>query len=91
MEIQKRCKYCGRSFIAHKMTTIYCSPSCKNKDYKRAIRQKQIAEFMEKEKQNTPESGILGNKEFLTPTEGASLLGVKRRVPINDIDNYKNY
>lgn len=30
MEIQKRCKYCGRSFIAHKMTTIYCSPS-KNK------------------------------------------------------------
>ena len=78
MEIQKRCKYCGRSFIAHKMTTIYCSPSCNNKDYKRAIRQKQIAEFMEKEKQNTPESGILGSKEFLTPTEGASLLGISR-------------
>ena len=78
MEIQKRCKYCGRSFIAHKMTTIYCSPSCNNKDYKRAIRQKQIAEFMEKEKQNTPESGILESKEFLTPTEGASLLGISR-------------
>ena len=78
MEIQKRCKYCGRSFIAHKMTTIYCSPSCNNKDYKRPIRQKQIAEFMEKEKQNTPESGILGSKEFLTPTEGASLLGISR-------------
>lgn len=78
MEIQKRCKYCGRSFIAHKMTTIYCSPSCNNKDYKRAIRQKQIAEFMEKQKQNTPESGILGNKEFLTPTEGALLLGISR-------------
>ena len=77
MEIQKRCKYCGRSFIAHKMTTIYCSPSCNNKDYKRAIREKQIAEFME-EKKKTPKVDILGGKEFLTPTEGASLLGLSR-------------
>ena len=78
MEIQKRCKYCGRSFIAHKMTTIYCSPSCNNKDYKRAIREKQIAEFMEEEKQKTPKVDILGGKELLTPTEGASLLGLSR-------------
>ena len=52
MEIQKRCKYCGRSFIAHKMTTIYCSPSCNNKDYKRAIRQKQIADYCEAHPEN---------------------------------------
>ena len=78
MEIQKRCKYCGRSFIAHKMTTIYCSPSCNNKDYKRAIRQKQIAEYMEEEKQKTPKVDILGGREFLTPTEGALLLGLSR-------------
>ena len=78
MEIQKRCKYCGRSFIAHKMTTIYCSPSCNNKDYKRAIREKQIAEFMEEDKKKTPKVDILGGKEFLTPTEGASLLGLSR-------------
>ena len=78
MEIQKRCKYCGRTFIAHKMNTIYCSPSCNNKDYKRAIRQKKIAEFMEEEKKKTPLIDILGNKEFLTPSEGASLLGLSR-------------
>ena len=78
MEIQKRCKYCGRSFIAHKMNTIYCSPSCNNKDYKRAIRERQIAEFMEEEKKKTPKMDILGGKEFLTPTEGASLLGLSR-------------
>ena len=77
MEIQKRCKYCGRTFIAHKMNTIYCSPSCNNKDYKRAIRQKKIAEFMEEEKK-TPQTDILGNKDFLTPSEGASLLGLSR-------------
>ena len=78
MEIQKRCKYCGRTFIAHKMTTIYCSPSCNNNDYKRAIRQKQIEEFMEEEKKKTPKVKILGDKEFLTPTEGATLLGLSR-------------
>lgn len=78
MEIQKRCKYCGRSFIAHKMNTIYCSPSCNNKDYKKAIREKQVAEFMEEEKKKTPKVDILGGKEFLTPTEGASLLGLSR-------------
>ena len=78
MEIQKRCKYCGRSFIAHKMNTIYCSPSCNNKDYKKAIREKQIAEFMEEEKKKTPKEDNLGVKEFLTPTEGASLLGLSR-------------
>ena len=60
MEIQKRCKYCGRSFIAHKMTTIYCSHSCNNKDYTRAIREKQIAEFMEEEKKKIPKMDILG-------------------------------
>ena len=86
MEIQKRCKYCGRSFIAHKMTTIYCSPSCNNKDYKRAIRQKQIAEYMEEEKQKTPKVDILGGKEFLTPTEGALLLGGKTIVRRKDIE-----
>ena len=78
MEIQKRCKYCGRSFIAHKMNTIYCSPSCNNKDYKRAIREKQIAEFMEEEKKKIPKVDILGGKEFLTPSEGALLLGLSR-------------
>ena len=78
MEIQKRCKYCGRSFIAHKMNTLYCSPSCNNKDYKRAIREKQIAEFLEEEKKKTPQNDILGSKEFLTPTEGATLLGLSR-------------
>jgi excisionase family DNA binding protein len=78
MEIKKRCKYCGRSFIAHKMTTLYCSPSCNNKDYKRNIRQKQIAEFMEGQKKNVPPVDNLGNKAFLTPTEGAQLLGISR-------------
>ena len=75
MEIQKRCKYCGRSFIAHKMTTIYCSPSCNNKDYKRAIREKQIAEYYEShpEDKEQPVKDVLQDKAFLTPREAAKV------------------
>ena len=78
MEIQKRCKYCGRSFIAHKMTTIYCSPSCNNKDYKRAIREKQIAEYYEShpEDKEQPVKDVLQDKAFLTPREAAKVLGI---------------
>ena len=78
MEIQKRCKYCGRSFIAHKMTTIYCSPSCNNKDYKRAIREKQIAEYYEShpEDKEQPTRDVLQDKAFLTPREAAKVLGI---------------
>ena len=78
MEIQKRCKYCGRTFIAHKMNTIYCSPSCNNKDYKRAIRQKQVAEYYEahpEDKKEAPKD-VLQGKAFLTPREAAKLLGI---------------
>ena len=77
MEIQKRCKYCGRTFIAHKMNTLYCSPSCNGKDYKNNIRQRRIAELM-REKEKTSERDLLGRKEFLTPTEGSLLLGISR-------------
>ena len=80
MEIQKRCKYCGGSFIAHKMTTIYCSPSCNNKDYKRAIRQKQIAEYMEEEKQKTP-------KVDSRPLKSAYLRDISQKQYLADIFN----
>lgn len=78
MEIQKQCKYCGGTFIAHKMTTIYCSPSCNNKDYKQKIREKQIADYQAQHpipKPATPKSP-LNDKQFLTPREAAKVLGV---------------
>ena len=78
MEIQKRCKYCGGTFIAHKMTTIYCSPSCNNKDYKQKIREKQIAEYQSKNPDTIPviKKSPLDDKQFLTPREAAKVLGV---------------
>lgn len=77
MEIQKRCKYCGGSFIAHKMTTINCSPSCNNKDYKQKIREKQIAEYQSKNPDTVSvvKKSPLDDKQFLTPREAAKVLG----------------
>ena len=78
MEIQKRCKYCGCSFIAHKMTTIYCSPSCNNKDYKQKIREKQIADYQAQNPDTIPAvpKSPLNDKQFLSPREAAKVLGV---------------
>ncbi len=78
MEIQKRCKYCGCSFIAHKMTTIYCSPSCNNKDYKQKIRAKQIADYQAQNPDTIPAvpKSPLNDKQFLSPREAAKVLGV---------------
>jgi len=60
------------------MTTIYCSPSCNNKDYKQKIREKQIADYQAQHpipKPATPKSP-LNDKQFLTPREAAKVLGV---------------
>ena len=78
MEIQKRCKYCGVLFIAHKMTTLYCSPSCNGKDYKRKIREAQVSEYLEQEAATQPRVTKLDGKAFLTPTEAGTLLGISR-------------
>ena len=47
MEIQKRCKYCGKLFIAHTLATQYCSRQCNGKDYKRKMREKEISDYLE--------------------------------------------
>ena len=60
MKIKKCCQWCGEPFIAHKMTTLYCSTSCINKAYKAKKRQnvsvkmeieQQIKALIEKMKQ----------------------------------------
>ena len=48
MDFEKRCQWCGKSFIAHKMTTLYCSKSCTGKAYK-AKQKKKMKEESERE------------------------------------------
>lgn len=82
MEIQKRCKYCGVLFIAHTLTTQYCSHRCNSADYKRRKREKEIAAYLEANPQEpAPEStpaSLLEAKGYLTPTEVGTLLGISR-------------
>lgn len=80
MEIQKRCKYCGVLFIAHTLTTQYCSRRCNNADYKRKKREDEIAAYLEANPQDPlpvkPPPESLNEKRFFTPREVARYLGI---------------
>lgn len=89
MEIQKRCKYCGGTFIAHKMNTIYCSPSCNNRDYKQKKREKQISEYLAQNQITEPvaRNTSLNEKNFLTPREAAKILGVGKSTVYRELSS----
>ena len=62
-------------FTAHKTSTAYCSHRCANLAYKERVRKKRVQEFQLKfDEEAKPHS----EKEFLTPTEVSSFLGVGR-------------
>ena len=62
-------------FTAHKTSTAYCSYRCANLAYKERVRKKRVQEFQLKfDEEAKPHS----EKEFLTPTEVSSFLGVGR-------------
>ena len=45
INIQKKCEWCGKLFIAHKTSTRCCSHRCANLAYKEKTRQKRVSEF----------------------------------------------
>ena len=89
MEKQNRCKYCGGTFIAHKMNTIYCSPSCNNRDYKQKKREKQISEYLAQNQITEPvaRNTSLNEKNFLTPREAAKILGVGKSTVYRELSS----
>ena len=78
IDIQKRCKWCGNIFIAHKTSTEYCSHRCANLAYKDKVRKQRIESFQREsgKKVNTPPA--IDNKEYLNPTEASELLCIGR-------------
>ena len=92
MEIQKRCKYCGKLFIAHTLATQYCSRQCNGKDYKRKIREKEIADYLESNPQDAPsavssQNSVIEAKRFLTPREAALYLGIGKSSVYRELAN----
>ncbi len=73
MDIERRCSWCGKPFIAHNFGTRYCSPSCR-RDAKRS-NAKKVNAVGETTKCQVPEIGLIGNKPFLSPKDVAILLG----------------
>ena len=43
IDIQKKCEWCGKLFIAHKTSTRCCSHRCANLAYKERTRQKRVS------------------------------------------------
>ena len=48
IDIQKKCEWCGKLFIAHKTSTRCCSHRCANLAYKEKMLRENLNDFLEK-------------------------------------------
>ena len=78
MDIEKKCQWCGKTFIAHSFNARFCSKQCIDTDYKHKERMKKMKEYEVELLKNSDYIPIVSKKNFLTPTEAAKLLGVGR-------------
>lgn len=76
MDIQKRCQWCGKPFITHKMTTLYCSTACIGKAYRAKKKQKLKEQVDDEQQVKLPIVESFGHKPFISPKEAAALLGI---------------
>ena len=77
IEIHKVCEYCGKTFVAWKSTTRFCSKTGNSRDYKQRRREQRVA-AIEKETNARPIENIK-DKVILSPKEVAILLGLSTR------------
>lgn len=84
IEIHKVCEYCGKTFVAWKSTTRYCSKTCNSRAYKQKKRELRIA-TVERETYAKPIKQIK-DKTILSPKEVAAVLGLTTRAVYYLID-----
>ena len=77
IDIQKKCEWCGKLFIAHKTSTRCCSHRCANLAYKERTRQKRVSEFQTMVNQQIEKDDCI-DKDFFTPSEAAKYIGISR-------------
>ena len=77
IDIQKKCEWCGKLFIAHKTSTRCCSHRCANLAYKERTRQKRVSEFQTMVYQQIEKEDCI-DKDFFTPSEAAKYIGISR-------------
>ena len=87
IEITKICEYCGASFIARKCSTRFCCKRCAEHSYKQQKRSRHVAE-----QQGIVDSAItdkITEREFISPTQCAILIGVSRRTLYRYLESNK--
>ena len=77
INIQKKCEWCGKLFIAHKTSTRCCSHRCANLAYKERTRQKRVSEFQTMVNHQIEKKDCI-DKDFFTPSEAAKYIGISR-------------
>lgn len=77
IDIQKKCEWCGKLFIAHKTSTRCCSHRCANLAYKERTRQKRVSEFQTMVNHQIEKKDCI-DKDFFTPSEAAKYIGISR-------------
>jgi predicted DNA-binding transcriptional regulator AlpA len=75
MEIPKTCNWCGKEYIAKKTTTKFCGHNCARSAWKEKNRSEKIKAACSIVIQEPK----VQEKDFLTITESARLLGISER------------
>lgn len=78
IEFQKVCEFCGASFTARKSSTRYCSKRCAENAYKQRKREELVASTQKAINDSSSKIAI-PQRDYLSPTECANLLGLCRR------------
>ena len=76
LKIKKKCEWCGKEFIAYKVSTRFCCKLCTDRAYKAKLR-KQLVDDCENEIVQA-ELQPLEEKEYLTPADVAKLFDIDR-------------
>ena len=75
IKVERICEWCRNKFIAQTTVTRFCCKRCAEHSYKERLRQKKMAVS----NQETAQSNIKWrDKDYLTPTQAAELLGIGR-------------
>ena len=75
IKVERICEWCGKTFIAQTTVTRFCSKRCAEHSYKERLRQKKLAVS----NQETAQTNFKRrDKDYLTPTQAADLLGIGR-------------